>query len=514
MRVGLVGAGRIGVLHAGTLTDDPRVAGLVVADVDNGRARQLADKVGAEVAAVDELFDGHADAVVIAAATSAHAELVHRALDAGIPVFCEKPLAADVPGTREVLVHASAGGGSLYIATSGGIFRDCFIHDFDSLRFVTGREVVSVFAVGGNKGADFFASAGDVDTATVTLLLDDGTVATVLGGRYNGAGYDVRFEVHGSRAMIAVGLDEQAPLRSAERGVAWPDGRPYASFFERFQAAYATELADFVAHALGRIPNPCPPEDALAATELGPDGFLPGDPPAWAGLLDAYGLHAVGGFVPLVLHDPGRDVAGTVAPVLDAFSAAGASTLVLAAATGLDGYDGRVHLDDDQWRVLLANLDRVHDTATERGITATLHPHVGTIVEGPQEVARVLEGSSIALCLDTGHLIVGGSHPARLAAAVPERIGHVHLKDVDAWLAAQIRSGTLTYTEAVKAGLYRPLGTGDVDVAAIVRVLESAGYQGWYVMEQDTVLDHEPAPGKGPSAAVRASLTFLRELAP
>src|SRR6266545_2902125 len=265
MRVGLVGAGRIGVLHAGTLTDDPRVAGLVVADVDNGRARQLADKVGAEVA-------------------------------------------ADVPGTPEVLVHASAGGGSLqvgfqrrfdagyraarsavrdgqlgwihsifsttfdaepppaeYIATSGGIFRDCFIHDFDSLRFVTGREVVSVFAVGGNKGADFFASAGDVDTATVTLLLDDGTVATVLGGRYNGAGYDVRFEVHGSRAMIAVGLDEQAPLRSAERGVAWPDGRPYASFFERFQAAYATELADFVAHALGRIPNPCPPEDALEA---------------------------------------------------------------------------------------------------------------------------------------------------------------------------------------------------------------------------------------------------------
>jgi len=263
MRVGLVGAGRIGVLHAGTLTDDPQVAGLVVADVDNGRARQLADKVGAEVAAVDELFDGHADAVVIATATSAHAELVHRALDAGIPVFCEKPLAADVPGTREVLVHASARGGSLQVGFQRRF--DAGYRDFDSLRFVTGREVVSVFAVGGNKGADYFASAGDVDTATVTLLLDDGTVATVLGGRYNGAGYDVRFEVHGSRAMIAVGLDEQAPLRSAEPRVAWPDGRPYASFFERFQAAYATELAEFVALALGRIPNPCPPEDALEA---------------------------------------------------------------------------------------------------------------------------------------------------------------------------------------------------------------------------------------------------------
>ncbi len=308
MRVGLVGAGRIGVLHAGTLSDNPRVARLVVADVDRVRARQVADKVGAEVAAVGELFEGHADAVVIAAATSTHAELVHRGLDAGIPVFCEKPLAMDAAGTREVLAHAKASGGSLqvgfqrrfdagyraaraavrdgqlgwihsvyattfdpvpppadYIATSGGIFRDCLIHDFDILRFVTGREVVSVFAAGGNKGAAFFAEAGDVDTATVSLLLDDGTVATVLGGRYNGAGYDVRFEVHGSGATIAVGLDAQAPLRSAEPGVSWPEGRPYASFFERFQAAYATELGDFVAHALGGIPNPCPPEDALEA---------------------------------------------------------------------------------------------------------------------------------------------------------------------------------------------------------------------------------------------------------
>jgi myo-inositol 2-dehydrogenase/D-chiro-inositol 1-dehydrogenase len=308
MRVGLVGTGRIGVLHAETLTDHPEVAGLVVADVDMGRARQVADKLGAEVAGVDELLEGGADAVVIAAATPAHAGLVHRALDAGMPVFCEKPLAADVAGSREVLAHARAAGVSLqvgfqrrfdagyraaraavrdgqlgwihsvyattfdpvppradYITTSGGLFRDCLIHDFDSLRFVTGSEVVSVFAVGGNKGAAFFAEAGDVDTATVSLLLDDGAVATVLGGRYNGAGYDARFELHGSSATIAVGLDERAPLRPAQPSASWPDFRPYASFFERFQAAYATELADFVGHVLGRIPNPCPPEDALEA---------------------------------------------------------------------------------------------------------------------------------------------------------------------------------------------------------------------------------------------------------
>jgi inosose dehydratase len=250
-------------------------------------------------------------------------------------------------------------------------------------------------------------------------------------------------------------------------------------------------------------------EVGLSATELGPDGFLPADARELTRLLDGYGLRAVGGFVPLVLHEPGRDVVAEVGPVLDAFTAAGASTLVLAAATGHGGYDGRARLDEDQWSVLLANLDRISGAAAGRGVTATLHPHVGTVVEGPEEVRRVLEGSSIPLCLDTGHLLIGGSHPARLAAAVPERIAHVHLKDVDSWLAAQVRSSAVSYTGAVAAGMYRPLGTGDVDV----RVLESSGYRGWYVMEQDAVLDHEPAPGKGPAAGVRASLAFLRELA-
>ena len=251
----------------------------------------------------------------------------------------------------------------------------------------------------------------------------------------------------------------------------------------------------------------------LVATELGPDGFLPGDPAERAGLLDTYGLRAVGGFVPLVLHDPGRDPLAEVAPVLDAFAVAAATTLVLAAATGLDGYDRRPELDGGQWRGLLDNLDRVHELAAARGVAATLHPHVGTLVEGPAEVERVLEGCSIPLCLDTGHLLVGGCDPARLAGEAPARIGHVHLKDVDAALADRVRSGALTYSAAVAEGMYRPLGLGDVDVAGIVRGLEAAGYQGWYVMEQDVVLEREPAPGQGPPAAVGASLAFLRGLA-
>jgi inosose dehydratase len=252
----------------------------------------------------------------------------------------------------------------------------------------------------------------------------------------------------------------------------------------------------------------------LAATELGPDGFLPDAPRERAGMLEAHGLRAVGGFVPLVLHEPGHDVVATVAPVLESFTTAGASILVLAAATGLDGYDRHTRLESDQWRALLGNLDRIQDTAAERGIVATLHPHVGTLVERPDEVARVLDGSSISLCLDTGHLLVGGGDPARLAAEVPARVGHAHLKDVDMALAERVRSGELTYTRAVAAGMYRPLGRGDVDVAGVVRSLEAGGYQGWYVMEQDTVLEGEPAPGDGPSAAVRVSLQFVRELKP
>jgi inosose dehydratase len=250
----------------------------------------------------------------------------------------------------------------------------------------------------------------------------------------------------------------------------------------------------------------------LAATELGPDGFLPAAPPERAGLLAAHGLRAVGGFVPMVLHQPHRDPVAAIAPLLQSFAASGIATLVLAAGSGLDGYDQRARLSGEQWGTLLANLDRIRDAAAERGIAATLHPHVGTLVERLGEIARVLDGSSIPLCLDTGHLLVGGADPARLAAEVPARVGHAHLKDVDAALADRIRSGELTYRQAVAAGLYRPLGRGDVDIAGIVRSLEAAGYQGWYVIEQDTILVREPAPGDGPAAQVRASLAFLRGL--
>ena len=154
-------------------------------------------------------------------------------------------------------------------------------------------------------------------------------------------------------------------------------------------------------------------EVGLVATEFGPDGFLPNAPEEKASLLASYGLSAVGGFVPVVLHERSSDVLATLAPTLEAFVAAKAGILVLSADSGLTGYDERVVLDAEQWQTLFANLDRIRDAAGERGIVATLHPHVGTLVEKTEDVTRVLEGSTIPLCVDTGHLLIGGIDPAR-----------------------------------------------------------------------------------------------------
>ena len=247
----------------------------------------------------------------------------------------------------------------------------------------------------------------------------------------------------------------------------------------------------------------------IVATEFGPDGFLPADPAQRREFLGRYGLTAVGGFVPVVLHEPGHDPVPEVLAQLPAFLASGASTLVLAAATGQVGYDQRRTLDTAGWRMLLARLDALAGVAADHGIVATLHPHVGTLVERAEEVWRVLDGSDIGLCLDTGHLLVGGADPVEIARKATDRIAHVHLKDVDAALAARVRAGDVGYRDAVATGMYRPLGDGDVGIAEIVTALTGAGYAGWYVMEQDTVLVGEPAGGSGPLTDVQRSLARL-----
>jgi inosose dehydratase len=253
----------------------------------------------------------------------------------------------------------------------------------------------------------------------------------------------------------------------------------------------------------------------LRATELGPDGFLPADPSALRDLLDAHGLHLVGGFHPVVLHvaDGLDERLAATAAYADRLAAGGAGVLVLAAAAAGEGYDTSPDLDDHEWTVLAGTVERIVDIAGERGLTVAVHPHYGTAIERPEHIERFLERSDAPLCLDTGHVLVGGGDPLKVAEAARGRVAHAHMKDADVRLAERVRSGELGYAEAVRAGMYRPLGAGDLDVRGIVRTLDDAGYRGWFVLEQDTVLDRAPDTGTGPLAAAAASMDFLGRVA-
>ncbi|MGQ7788936.1 Gfo/Idh/MocA family oxidoreductase [Nesterenkonia sp. K-15-9-6] len=316
--VGLIGVGRIGVMHARhlqALADDG--VELVIADVDAARARQVAADIGCRAAPdVDALFTGapgggSPDGVVIAVGTAAHAPLILRAAEAGIPAFCEKPVAESTEAALPVLEAVSRLGSTVqiglqrrldpgclaakealdrgdlgwlhtiraitadmtpppveFLATSGGLFRDCSVHDFDILQWMTGQRIVEVCARGSNNGDPAIGQVGDVDTAVALAELEDGTVATVSATRYNGAGHDVRLELQGSAGTLQVGLDDSYAGRSAEPGVRFPAGTPHRTFHERFAEAYRAEMRAFVELIRGERENPCPPEEAVDASRV------------------------------------------------------------------------------------------------------------------------------------------------------------------------------------------------------------------------------------------------------
>ncbi|HET8605978.1 MAG TPA: Gfo/Idh/MocA family oxidoreductase [Gaiellaceae bacterium] len=307
LHLGVVGVGRIGAFHAATLAGLDDVAALSVADVDPERAAEVAAELGARaVADPGALVAAGVDALVIAAPTHAHASLLRLAARAGLPAFCEKPVALDLPALDAVIeevdragtlvqigfqrrfdagylaareaVAAGAAGELLvvraathdpapppeaYIAGSGGIFRDLHIHDLDAIRFVTGEEVVEVYADGAVH-TGWFARSGDVDVAAATLRLSGGTLAVLTGTRHDPLGYDVRLELFGTGDSLAVGVDARSPYRSLEPGAARPQ-QPYANFLERFEAAYRAELAAFVATVRDGGPSLCTLREARAA---------------------------------------------------------------------------------------------------------------------------------------------------------------------------------------------------------------------------------------------------------
>ena len=255
-------------------------------------------------------------------------------------------------------------------------------------------------------------------------------------------------------------------------------------------------------------------EIGLTATEFGPQGWLPIEAGARAAEVGEFGLTPVGSFFLAVMHDPESDPIPAVEVELDAFERAGGSYLILAAASGADGYDARPVLDEAGWQTLFGNLDRIREVCAARGVTACLHPHWGTMVQNADEIDRVLRNSSVGLCLDTGHITCGGGDPVAIVEEFADRVDIVHAKDVHKELTDKLLTGEFTWSQGIRAAMFTPIGEGDIDFAAIVKRLDDAGFDGYYVLEQDIMIDDEPAIGGGPIENARASLAQLRSLDP
>lgn len=251
----------------------------------------------------------------------------------------------------------------------------------------------------------------------------------------------------------------------------------------------------------------------FTATEFGPVGFLPIDPAIKAAILKEHAMTATGGFFPVVLHRADHDPIPEVKKELEGYVASGANVLVLAANSGIVGYDEALPvLSDAEWEILFKNLDAIKAVAAEVGVQTVLHPHVGTMVETFDHVMRVVNGSQIQFCLDTGHMMIGGTNPAEFADKYPQRVAHAHLKDVNEAVAVKVRSHEVTYYDGMLNGLYTPLGQGDANIREIVRSLVKYGYQGWFVLEQDLAIFEEPAPGAGPYLQAKESVEYLRKV--
>jgi myo-inositol 2-dehydrogenase/D-chiro-inositol 1-dehydrogenase len=297
--LGVIGLGRIGAFHTETLSGIDGLDGLVITDERTDVAHAVAAKYGVKVVdTVEELLSSGIDGVVVAAATPAHAALTLAAVERGIPTFCEKPIAATAAESARVADVIARSGvpvqvgyqrrydtafaaakravddgalGTLhtvrsttmdpapppmdYIKGSGGIFRDCAVHDFDILNWITGQHAVEVYATGTVQGDPLFAEYDDVDTAAVIVKFDGGALGVVSNARYNARGYDCRLEIHGFDDSVVAGWDQGVPLRNMDPRNSgpfdFPTGPAHHFFMDRFTAAFRAELTEFVQVAKG-----------------------------------------------------------------------------------------------------------------------------------------------------------------------------------------------------------------------------------------------------------------------
>lgn len=311
MRVAVLGAGRIGSFRANVLKDLPGVDEIIVGNRTVERAEKLAGEIGGTGGTIREALDSGPDAVFVSLATGLHARWLHRCIDAGLPIFCEKPIALTLPQTEEVIEHAeradaliqvafqrrldpdyrrvyqeirSGNVGTLYglritahdaepapeefIASSGGTYRDLHIHDFDLARWLTGMDVEEVYAVGSVRGFDRYARFGDVDNAAILMTMSDGLPVLVTGTRHNPRGHDFRMEVFGSEDSLSVGQNSLSQPRPVEPGTPSPTEGPYRDFMERFGESLRRETMAFIRVMGGERENPSPPTAAMEALRV------------------------------------------------------------------------------------------------------------------------------------------------------------------------------------------------------------------------------------------------------
>ena len=311
LRIGLLGAGRIGRIHGANVAAHPRARLAAIADAVPATAEALAAATGSHVRDLDSIIeDRDIDAVVICTPTDLHAGLIERAARAGKAVFCEKPVDLDAGRIRKCLEVVAASGATLMIgfnrrfdpsfsalarrlrageigaveivtilsrdpappppehaAWSGGLFRDMMIHDLDMARFLLGEEPVEVHAVGACLIDPAIGAAGDVDTAAVLLKTASGRIAQISNSRRAAYGYDQRIEVHGSTGLLSAGNRQATTVAKADSaGYSTDPALPF--FLERYAEAYRAELDAFVAAALGEAPASPSGEDGLRAQIL------------------------------------------------------------------------------------------------------------------------------------------------------------------------------------------------------------------------------------------------------
>ncbi|MEM9464172.1 MAG: TIM barrel protein [Actinomycetota bacterium] len=255
-------------------------------------------------------------------------------------------------------------------------------------------------------------------------------------------------------------------------------------------------------------------ELGLTATELGSDGYLPTEPEALRAVCAEHDLEMIGGFVPLVLHDPDQRDASLAAAERAAalMGGAGGSLFITSMVTTFD-WAPRIEIDAEAWDHAASMLAQVEEVVAAHGMRQAIHPHLGTMIERPEDVKNVLDRSEVGWTFDMGHLMIGGYDPVEFLADARDRIVHVHLKDVHLDRAAPVFAGERSIMEGVQNGMFCPMGDGDVPVAEVVTELERTGYDGWYVLEQDAAITGaEPAPGEGPKLDVLRSIEYLRAI--